>query len=368
MNNIPTLTVDNAVKEISKIYTATINETLSAKSIPSIMLYGAPGIGKSSAIKQVAEIVEKETGKICEVVDVRLNIMSPVDLLGLPVPDLKNKEASYLVPQMFNLKDDKDKVYIVFFDELNTCSPAMMAAAYQLILDRKCGGFEFPENVFVVAAGNRQSDHSISFKLSAALANRMIHIEIGASHESWHRYAVSKGFSHYVMGFLDFDQSKLNVETDKLSSDEVAFPTSRSWEFVSTLLNTLKCEPKDIHHFIAGSIGETTALQFEKYCQIYSKLPDIDKIFKGEVENIVLPKGQDILFALIGCLVDRILKNHRELMDNEIENAMKFVMKHTPMDFTAKFYFDITLNEEVKVRVSRFPAYIDWWNKNRARV
>ena len=66
-----------------------------------------------------------------------------------------------------------------------------------------------------------------------ALANRLLHIEILSDFDSWYEWALQHKIDKRILGYLAFDNSRLNVEPD---IEELAFPTPRSWEFVSKLL------------------------------------------------------------------------------------------------------------------------------------
>ena len=72
----------------------------------------------------------------------------------------------------------KYKNVILFLDEMNSAAPAVQAAAYQLILNRKVGQYTLPDNVLIVAAGNREADKGVTYRMPAPLANRFVHLEM----------------------------------------------------------------------------------------------------------------------------------------------------------------------------------------------
>ena len=65
---------------------------------------------------------------------------------------------------------------VLFLDEMNSAAPSVQAAAYQLILNRKVGTYKLPDNVMIVAAGNREADKGVTYRMPAPLANRFIHL------------------------------------------------------------------------------------------------------------------------------------------------------------------------------------------------
>lgn len=112
---------------------AYLNSLISKKLKISTMIWGAPGIGKSSIVKQITR-----KHKI-DFVDVRLSQLAPTDLRGLPVAE---DGISKWYPPEFLPRSGKG---ILFLDELNMAPPAMQGVAQQLILDRRVGSYQVPE-------------------------------------------------------------------------------------------------------------------------------------------------------------------------------------------------------------------------------
>lgn len=119
-----------------------LNHLVSKHQI-STMIWGAPGIGKSSIVAQIAQDYDLD-------VDVRLSQLAPTDLRGLPVA--KNGISKWYPPEFL----PRNSKGILFLDELNMAPPAMQGVAQQLILDRRVGSYTVPEGWYVWAAGNRK--------------------------------------------------------------------------------------------------------------------------------------------------------------------------------------------------------------------
>ena len=117
-------------------------------------LWGPPGIGKSDLVQQIGD----DTGR--NVVDVRLALWEPTDIKGIPYFDSNNGTMTWAPPA--ELPTDPDSKDILFLDELNSAPPAVQAAAYQLILNRKVGTYKLPDGVDIVAAGNRDGDRGVT--------------------------------------------------------------------------------------------------------------------------------------------------------------------------------------------------------------
>ena len=130
----------------------------------------------------------------------------------------------------------KHKHIILFLDEMNSAAPAVQAAAYQLILNRKVGQYTLPDNVLIVAAGNREADKGVTYRMPAPLANRFVHLELRVDFDDWFAWAVApqNNIHSDVVGYLTFAKKDLYDFDPK--SPSRSFATPRSWSFVSELL------------------------------------------------------------------------------------------------------------------------------------
>ena len=179
LTNISCMTVGKMVGELSRAYCALINAGDKIKMMPSVMLWGAPGVGKSQGVKQIAREIEVRTGKKTVVTDVRLLLFNPIDLRGIPTSNEDKTLAVWLKPQIFQMDDSEDVINILFLDEISAAPQSVQAAAYQITLDRVVGEHRLPDNCIVIAAGNRTTDKSVVYKMPKALANRMLHLVHG---------------------------------------------------------------------------------------------------------------------------------------------------------------------------------------------
>ena len=131
-NNIPQMSVGSIVTKLSSAYSGIINKNIPIKVFPSVMLWGAPGIGKSQAIRQIANEITLNTGKKTNVTDVRLLLFNPIDLRGIPTSNHDKTLAVWLKPQIFNMDESNDVVNILFLDEISSAPQSVQAAAYQI--------------------------------------------------------------------------------------------------------------------------------------------------------------------------------------------------------------------------------------------
>ncbi|WP_320674892.1 MoxR family ATPase [Prochlorococcus sp. MIT 1341] len=258
-------------------------------SIPiSTMIWGAPGIGKSSIVASVAR--QAKMGFI----DIRLSQLAPTDLRGLPVPEAPSTDnelgiSKWYPPEFLPTKGKG----ILFLDELNMAPPAMQGVAQQLILDRQVGSYKLPDGWFIFAAGNRKEDHASVFDMPAPLANRFLHLCVEVNFECFRKYALEHNFSEEVIAFLGYRPKLLH----QLQYEESAWPSPRTWEMASSLFKaSLPVNP---------AIGDAAASEFKTYLKIYKKLPDLNAILNGKGEKIAFPKEVSRRWATATGLTSR---------------------------------------------------------------
>jgi ATPase family associated with various cellular activities (AAA) len=231
----------------------------------STMIWGAPGIGKSSIVSQIA------TAHQLEFIDIRLSQLAPTDLRGLPVAE---DGVSKWFPPEFLPQHGKG---ILFLDEINMAPPAMQGMAQQLILDRRVGSYVVPDGWFVWAAGNRKEDRAGVFEMPAPLANRFLHLQVEADFESFKTYALGEGMHEQIIAFLSFRPTLLH----KIDLQQPAWCSPRSWMMASNL-----------HHNgldLAPAIGAAASAEFQAFLVMYNSLPNLEPIFEGKGDAIPFP-------------------------------------------------------------------------------
>ena len=352
--NLPVLTVDGFVEQLTQAYSAIIKSGASLKIMPSVMLWGPPGVGKSQGVRQIAERLRKETGKRTVVTDVRLLLFNPVDLRGIPTANADKTLAIWLKPQIFQMDPSEDVVNILFLDEISAAPQSVQAAAYQITLDRVVGEHKLPENCIVIAAGNRVTDRSVSYKMPKALANRLLHIEVTDSVSSWLRWAAEVGINEKVIGFLSFRSDRLfGFQPD---NSDLAFPSPRTWEMVSTILNTVSDDVDSVYSLIAGLLGCGTAMEFKAWSRVYREIPSMQEIFSGR--SAAVPQNTDAMYAVVSSMITFA----REHKDDEvmIGNSICYA-RRLPADFGAMLLQSYEqFSPDYRSFLRRVPEYRDF--------
>ena len=354
LSNVPSMAVEKLVNVLSQSYSTVICNGLPVRTVPSVMLWGPPGIGKSQAVREIAAEIEESTGKEVRVTDVRLLLFNPIDLRGIPTSNADKTLAVWLKPKIFQMDPSEDIVNILFLDEISAAPQSVQAAAYQITLDRVVGEHRLPDNCIVIAAGNRTTDKSVAYKMPKALANRLLHIEVVGGFVQWKHWAVRTGINPKVVGFLSFRQEYL-MGFDS-ASDDLAFPTPRAWEMVSNLLNGVSDDIDQMYPMIAGVVGTGVAVEFRTWNHIYKSLPSIEDIFDGKESKV--PTNTDAMYALTSSMT-AYAREHKTEMDR-IANSIRYAQK-LPPDFSAVLLKDyLYIEKDYKKLLLGIPEFSKW--------
>ena len=277
-----TVTANGARKSIMKCFD---------KKRP-MFLWGPPGIGKSEV---VADITAEMGGLM---IDLRLGQMDPTDIRGIPFYNKELNKMDWAPP--IDLPDEetaaKYPVVVLFMDEMNSAAPAVQAAAYQLVLNRRIGKYFLPDNVVMIAAGNRESDKGVTYRMPTPLANRFVHIEMKPDFATWQEWAVKNQIHKDVVGYLSFAKQDL-YDFDAKSSSR-AFATPRSWVFVSELLEDEDIDDVTATDLISGTVGEGLAVKFQAHRKIAGRLPKPEDVLSGKEKDLKV-KEVSAMYSLV---------------------------------------------------------------------
>lgn len=308
----------------------------------------SPGMGKSSLAKQIAEEFS------LELIDVRLSQCAPEDLMGLPmrVEEDGKIRATFAPFNMF--PTDKTPLpkgkngWLLLFDEFNSASKSVQAAAYRPVLDHEIGQEKLHPQCFVMCAGNLMTDKAIVNSLSTAMQSRVIHMEMENSAKEFLDIAWKKGFDPRIRAFIEFNPAHLS--NFKPDHKDRTFACARTWEFASRLIQGKAL--KDINvKLLGGTIGEAMAVQFHAYLKIYAQLPSYADIIADPV-NAPLPTEAGPRFAVVTMLADNFeradfkhLQQYTKRLSPEFQVVFWRGIKRRDQKFTRDPLFVAALKE-----------------------
>ena len=287
-----------------------------------IFLWGPPGIGKSDIVRQV-----NNTFSNSHLIDIRLSLWEPTDIKGIPYFDSNSGTMVWGAPNELPSEEFAAQFdhITLFLDEMNSAAPSVQAAAYQLILNRKVGQYKLPDNVSIVAAGNREADKGVTYRMPAPLANRFIHLELAVSFPDWFEWAVDNKQHNDVVGYLTFAKKDL-YDFDPKSSSR-SFATPRSWSFVSELLED-DLDENTTTDLVAGAVGEGLAVKFMAHRKVAANMPNPSDILAGKVTEMKT-KEISAMYSLTVSLCYELKEasdSNDKKFDSKVNNFLRFSM------------------------------------------
>jgi hypothetical protein len=298
-----------------------------------LFLWGPPGIGKSEL---VAGITKDLGGKMY---DLRLSQMDPTDLRGIPFYNKEVGLMDWAPPIDLPTVEEASKypIVVLFLDEMNSAAPSVQAAAYQLVLDRKVGKYELPDNVVIVAAGNREGDKGVTYRMPAPLANRLVHIEMRVDYDSWLQWATENRIHKDIIGYISFAKQDL-YDFDPRSISR-SFATPRSWTFVSELLDDGLAD-NTTTDLVSGTIGEGLAIKFMAHRKIASRMPNPTDILTGKVKELQV-KEISAMYSLTISMCYELKDSYAKMAKENVnewhlmaDNFFRFMMDNFTTEVT----------------------------------
>lgn len=308
---------------------------------PGLMIYGPPGIGKTTMVKKFAE------NKGYELRVKHLSRMDATDWSGIPKVDEKQEYTEFLPISLFKKSDKK---IVIFFDELNTALPQVLNAALDVLLEKKSdsSNSELPKNTIIVAAGNLgKEDGTYVEEFSSAVKTRLIQVILENTGEEWMKWAKDNNIHKDVIEFMEKEKHQylLDLEGFVENLDQIATP--RGWEKVSdfikklfgnsniSLANKEKCELLRI--LMTGTIGKRVTDIFWKFLddreneyknsiKVYEEwLKELGKAkiyFSGNIAD----QTPENLKNLLLLLNEGLSKKYKDI-DNEINDFAEKIKK-----------------------------------------
>ena len=182
-----------------------------------------------------------------------------------------------------------------------------------------------PKNVVIVAAGNREADKGVTYRMPAPLANRFVHLEMKVDFDDWFSWASENRLHQDVVGYISFSKKDLYDFDPK--SPSRSFATPRSWSFVSELLEDDDDE-NTTTDLVSGAVGEGLAVKFMAHRKVASKLPKPIDILDGKVKELEtkeISAMYSLTVSLCYELKEACDKNDKKF-DEKTNNFLRFAM------------------------------------------
>jgi len=268
---------------------------LNVATVRPVFIWGAPGIGKSSLVQEFS----LQVGLDC--VSLLGSQLAPEDLIG--VPQIVGGRSRFCPPSIIA----REEAYCLFLDELNACSHEVQKAFYSLIHERRLGEYELPPGSIVIGAGNRAQDSAIVKPMSSALINRMVHVQLKASHRDWLDWAGRNAIHPLILEYLQTRPDHLWSQPPKT---EEPFSTPRSWHILSDAMTAYGDSLADaqLEALAYGCLTPHHATQFKAFVKQVRSRFNLGAILKGELSWPDRPEDRDVLYFLSQSFRAQLIK------------------------------------------------------------
>jgi hypothetical protein len=363
----------DTIKESKEIYEAVIALEHPDKNVPNVdkkslsrwirmsidnpkerplMIWGAPGIGKTQIVKAVLKSMEGKR----RLIDVQTSKMAPddwalpaiykTDTGDMKAVDLPKSWLPVYRPSGDPEEDQKlDEAAnqgdggVIFFDELSRAAPSVQNTCLKIMDEKIIGDAVLGSKWSIIAASNRTEDDPDSdISFGKALGNRFTQINYVPDFQSWKEWAIDK-IDPRLLDFLEFNQEYFyNMDDDP---EQSIFASPRSWDEASVKLGMLMQdaekynEPitnKDITEVIGANVGMDIATEFNTFLRVLDsfKKEDIRKVFT-DPDKAPLPKkaGTGYDQSQANAITALVISSTRgkDLDPKEFTNFCKYLVK-----------------------------------------
>lgn len=334
-----------------------------------ILIMGAPGLGKSAIMEQIAD--EMGIG----LVTYNMTHHTRQSALGLPVVSERTYGGKKVKVTEYTMSEIIASVYdemnekntdrgILFLDEINCVSETMSPIVLQLLQNKMFGRLNIPDGWVIVCAGNPEEYNKSVKEFDMVTLDRVRQIWIQPDYKIWREYALNNGIDGSVNSYLSIKSD--NFYKAELNIDGMSFVTARGWEDLSDCIKAytklgLEIKEETIREYITD---EQTASDFYNFYLLYKKYEkvfDMDKILSGEyIKEDYVNIPFDGRVSLIGIIIAHLNKDFKESekMTKVQDGLYKFIKDSADgvslSDIRAEDHFE---------RIS-YSVFKDWYSKS----
>ena len=283
-----------------------------------VFLLGAPGIGKTAIMEQIAQ--DLDVG----FVSYSMTHHTRQSALGLPFIAKKTYDGVEYDVSEYTMSEIIAAVYdsmeatgkregILFLDEINCVSETLTPAMLQFLQYKIFGRHRVPDGWIVVTAGNPPEYNRTAHDFDIATWDRLKRIDVEPDFAAWRDFAVETGVHPAVLTYLDIERDHFyRVET---TVDGKSFVTARGWDDLSAMMKLYEERGIPVDELLIGQYVQNAeiAKRFSVYYDLFTKYRadyQIDRILEGSAEQSVVERAREAAFdervSLMGLITDAL--------------------------------------------------------------
>jgi MoxR-like ATPase len=293
------------------------------------MLWGPPGIGKSSLDQQAAERAN------LPFVQLELAVLPPQELMGLPY--VKDGKSHYAAPGFWPSTPNG----ILVLEDLSHALPAVQAMGMSLLLEKRVGQNRLPKGWKVLATGNRVVDAAGAHRIPTATASRMVHITVKEDITVWRNWGLANGIHEDILGLLGLRPELLH----RLDKDAPAWPSPRTWSMASHL--------HEMGLEVDAAVGEGAAAELQSYVDLKSSLPALEPILSGKGQKVPWPEELSLRWALVVGLAFKAADA------KEVGHAFHYLKASATPEWWSLFLQDVTIRYRSTGRIGELAGLMN---------
>lgn len=302
-----------------------------------LFLVGAPGLGKTAIMEQVASELD------IALVSYSMTHHTRQSAIGLPY--LKEVEyggktytkseytMSEIIASVFDVIENTGKKEgILFLDEINCVSETLAPAMLQFLQYKVFGNQRVPDGWVVVTAGNPPQYNKSVKEFDVATQDRLKMMAIEPDFGVWKEYAYNSGIHPAILAFLEMNEKWFY--SIKSTVDGKEYITARGWEDLSSELQSY-----ERHNFVVDEslimeyiTNKECARKFAVYYDLFKKYRvdySINDIINGNITTDAVKKAKSAQFderlSIISMLMETLGTSAKAVMitDSSLQDTVK---------------------------------------------
>lgn len=301
-----------------------------------VFLVGAPGIGKTAIMEQIAQELD------LALVSYSMTHHTRQSALGLPfIVDKKYGDQEYkvseytmseIIASVYDAMEETGKKQgILFLDEINCISETLSPSMLQFLQYKTFGRHQVPQGWIVVTAGNPPEYNNAVKEFDIAIWDRLKKIEVEADFETWKEYAINTHVHPVVTSYLGIKPSHFySIST---TVDGKSFVTARGWDDLSKMIQLYEMNDLEVDYDLISQYlqDEKIAKDFSHYYQLYAKYKadyKVESILAGTSDDTIKDRAKNAKFDERLSLISLVMSQLDETMDKTVEKeqAIKTIL------------------------------------------